>query len=46
VWVVCQVCELKAIAKADHTNKTARLFCSVCGYNKQGVPCWIKMLYW
>lgn len=36
VWVVCPACEQKAIAKADHANRTARLFCSACGYNKTG----------
>lgn len=35
VWVVCPTCSGKAIAKTDDTNKTARLFCTQCGYNKE-----------
>lgn len=35
VWVVCPNCEKKAIAKVDFENKTARLFCVHCGYNKE-----------
>jgi len=35
VWVVCPACASKAIAKTDEVNKTARLFCTQCGYNKE-----------
>jgi len=35
VWVVCLYCEKKAVAKVNFENKTARLFCVHCGYNKE-----------
>ncbi len=35
VWVVCPSCEKKAIAKVNFETKTARLFCTGCGYNKE-----------
>lgn len=35
VWVVCSSCSKKAIAKIDATEKTARLYCVHCGYNKE-----------
>lgn len=35
VWVVCTVCNKKAIAKVDYERKQARLYCESCGYNKQ-----------
>lgn len=34
VCVVCPGCAKKALAKTDRENKTARLFCSHCEYNK------------
>lgn len=34
VDVVCPRCTQKALAKSDRESKTARLFCSHCGYNK------------
>ncbi len=33
--VICPSCEKKAIAKVNFENKTARLFCVHCGYNKE-----------
>jgi len=35
VWVVCPSCAKKAIAKVTYETKTARLFCTNCGYNKE-----------
>ncbi|TPD71235.1 hypothetical protein [Flavobacterium microcysteis] len=35
VWVVCPSCSKKAIAKANIENKSARLYCLSCGYNKE-----------
>jgi Zn ribbon nucleic-acid-binding protein len=35
VWVICPSCEKKAIAKVNFENKTARLLCLNCGYNKE-----------
>lgn len=35
VWVVCPTCAKKAIVKANFENKTVRLFCVHCGYNKE-----------
>ncbi len=35
VWVVCPACAKKAIAKRFAEEKTARLFCVHCGYNKE-----------
>lgn len=35
VWVVCLSCSKKAIAKANIENKSARLYCPNCGYNKE-----------
>ena len=34
VWVVCPACEKKAMAKRNAEEKSARLFCVHCGYNK------------
>jgi hypothetical protein len=35
VWVLCPACAKKAIAKRNAEEKTARLFCVQCGYNKE-----------
>jgi uncharacterized Zn finger protein (UPF0148 family) len=35
VWVVCPSCAKKAIAKVNYETKTARLFCTNCGCNKE-----------
>ncbi|OJX49808.1 MAG: hypothetical protein BGO88_08635 [Flavobacterium sp. 38-13] len=35
VWVVCPACAKKAVAKASLENKSARLYCSNCGYIKE-----------
>lgn len=35
VWVACPNCAEKAIAKRNAEEKTARLFCVHCGYNKE-----------
>lgn len=35
VLVYCPACDAKAIAKTDQTKKSARLFCTTCGYNKE-----------
>lgn len=35
VWVVCPVCQKKAIAKTFRDKKVARLQCLSCGYNKE-----------
>lgn len=35
VWVVCPACAARAIAKTDEANKTARMFCTQCGYHKE-----------
>ncbi len=35
VLVVCPSCAKKAIAKVNFETKTARLFCTSCGYNKE-----------
>lgn len=35
VWVVCQSCEKKAIAKVNTETQTARLYCVHCGFNKE-----------
>ena len=34
VLVVCPQCENRANARADYNEKTARVFCANCGYNK------------
>lgn len=34
VLVVCPKCGKKAFARVDYENKSARLFCESCGYNK------------
>jgi hypothetical protein len=35
VWVACPSCAKKAMSKVNYENKTARLFCTSCGYNKE-----------
>lgn len=35
VWVVCPSCAKKAMAKVNYETKTARLYCTSCGYNKE-----------
>ena len=35
VWVVCPSCTKKAIATVNFETKTARLFCTHCGHNKE-----------
>lgn len=35
VWVVCNSCKEKAVAKVDYEQKKARLFCTSCGLNKE-----------
>ncbi|WP_312190339.1 hypothetical protein [Sphingobacterium sp.] len=35
VWVVCQACGKKAVAKADYNAKQASLYCDYCGYHKR-----------
>lgn len=35
VWVVCPVCQKKAIAKTFRDKKVARLQCLSCSYNKE-----------
>ncbi|WP_144214122.1 hypothetical protein [Flavobacterium anhuiense] len=34
VLVVCPKCGKKAFARVEYENKSARLFCESCGYNK------------
>lgn len=35
VVVVCPKCEKKALATVDYDTRTAKLFCTHCGYHKQ-----------
>lgn len=35
VLVKCSVCKKKAVARVDHVQQQARLFCLECGYNKE-----------
>lgn len=35
VWVVCPSCAKKAMANVNFETKTARLFCTLCGCNKE-----------
>lgn len=35
VWVVCPHCERKAIARADHELRVARLLCAHCSYTRE-----------
>jgi len=35
VWVVCKACANRAVAKRNAEEKTVRLFCVHCGYNKE-----------
>lgn len=42
VWVVCPYCKKKAVAKVNFENKSARLFCVHCGFNKETSTALIK----
>ena len=35
VWVICPSCSKKAIANTSEQGKTARLFCTHCGYLRE-----------